>query len=133
MQYNGYQTNYNQLYPYQPMNQPMMNQPVMNNTQQIQNGGYVEVGSFQEVIDYPVANATSVNFIDMKAMKVYVKTRGFSSFDQPIIESFSLVKDEQKEKTSPEFAKVSEEVQALKSEIENMKTRLAELGGNSNE
>lgn len=131
MNYNGYG---NQAYTYNPyMPQSSMTQNtqsvMMNNqqTQQIQNSGYVEVNGYQEVINYPVACATSVNLIDLQAMKFYVKKRGFSSFDQPVIESYSLVKDESKE-NSVSYA-TPEDIKSLKDEIASIKADVDKLSG----
>lgn len=126
MNFNGYG---NQVYnPYMPQSPMTQNtQSMMNNqqTQQIQNSGYVEVNGYQEVINYPVACATSVNLIDLQAMKFYVKKRGFSSFDQPVIESYSLVKDESKE-NSVSYA-TPEDIKCLKDEIASIKADVEKL------
>lgn len=129
MNFNGYG---NQVYsPYMPQSPMTQNtQSVMMNnqqTQQIQNSGYVEVNGYQEVINYPVACATSVNLIDLQAMKFYVKKRGFSSFDQPVIESYSLVKDESKE-NSVSYA-IPEDIKHLKDEIASIKADVEKLSG----
>lgn len=123
MQYPNYPTNYSQLYPYQ---QPMMNQP-MNQPQQIQNSGCVEVNGYQEVVNYPVACATSVNLIDMQAKKFYVKTRGFSSFDQPVIESYTLVKDEDKKAESSVSYATPDDIKALQADIDSVKADINKL------
>lgn len=130
MNYNGYGNQaytYNPYMPQSPMTQNA--QSMMNNqqTQQIQNSGYVEVNGYQEVINYPVACATSVNLIDLQAMKFYVKKRGFSSFDQPVIESYSLVKDESKE-NSVSYA-TPEDIKSLKDEIASIKADVDKLSG----
>lgn len=128
MNFNGYG---NQVYnPYMPQSPMTQNtQSMMNNqqTQQIQNSGYVEVNGYQEVINYPVACATSVNLIDLQAMKFYVKKRGFSSFDQPVIESYSLVKDESKE-NSVSYA-TPEDIKYLKDEIASIRADVDKLSG----
>lgn len=129
MNYNGYG---NQAYnPYMLQSQMAQNAQamMMNNQQnpQIQNSGYVEVSGYQEVVNYPVACATSVNLIDLQAMKFYVKKRGFSSFDQPVIESYTLVKDENKE-TAVSYA-TPEDIKSLKDEIASIKADVDKLSG----
>ena len=134
MNFNGYG---NQVYnPYMPQSPTTQNtQSMMNNqqNQQIQNSGYVEVNGYQEVVNYPVACATSVNLIDLQAMKFYVKKRGFSSFDQPVIESYTLVKDENKE-TTVSYA-TPEDIKSLRAEIASVKTDIDKMkeGEASNE
>lgn len=135
MSYNGYgNPAYNPYMPQSPMAQNAQAM-MMNNQQnpQIQNSGYVEVSGYQEVINYPVACATSVNLIDLQAMKFYVKKRGFSSFDQPVIESYTLVKDENKE-TAVSYA-TPEDIKSLRAEIASVKADIDKMkeGEASNE
>lgn len=131
MNYNGYG---NQAYnPYmlqspiaQNVQAMMMNNQQNQQNPQIQNSGYVEVSGYKEVVNYPVACATSVNLIDLQAMKFYVKKRGFSSFDQPVIESYTLVKDENKETavsyaTPEDIKSLREEIASVKADIDKMK------------
>lgn len=132
MNFNGYGNQvYNPYMPQSPMTQNtqsmMMNNQQNQQNPQIQNSGYVEVSGYQEVVNYPVACATSVNLIDLQAMKFYVKKRGFSSFDQPVIESYSLVKDENKE-SSVSYA-TPEDIKYLKDEIASIKADVEKLSG----
>lgn len=135
MNYNGYGNQAYTYNPYMPQNTQAM---MMNNQQnqqnpQIQNSGYVEVSGYQEVVNYPVACATSVNLIDLQAMKFYVKKRGFSSFDQPVIESYTLVKDENKD-TAVSYA-TPEDIKSLRAEIASVKADIDKMkeGEASNE
>ena len=139
MAYNPY-LNYNPLYngytnPVMPQNNPNVmnnNQPVQ---QQVQNGGVVIVQNAKEAQDYLVANGTSVTFIDMNARKVYVKTKGFSTFDVPVFESYSLVKDadnEAQEAPAAQYAS-KEDIEHLKNDIEQLRANIVTLKGAGNE
>lgn len=139
MAYNPY-LNYNPLYngytnPVMPQNNPNVmnnNQPVQ---QQVQNGGVVIVQNAKEAQDYLVANGTSVTFIDMNARKVYVKTKGFSTFDVPVFESYSLVKDadnEAQEAPAAQYAS-KEDIEHLKNDIEQLRANIVTLKEAGNE
>ena len=140
MAYNPY-LNYNPLYngftnPVMPQNNPNVmnnNQPVQQ--QQVQNGGVVIVQNAKEAQDYLVANGTSVTFIDMNARKVYVKTKGFSTFDVPVFESYSLVKDadnEVQEAPAAQYAS-KEDIEHLKNDIEQLRANIVTLKEDGNE
>lgn len=145
MAYNNYPMGY--YYPtqyQQPMQQPIQQpiqqnmpaQPVQNVQQpQIQDGGTVYVQNEKEARNYLVANGTSVTFIDTKAMRLYIKTRGFSSFDQPVFERYSLVKipdnEESTEEVQTEEKTVDyaskEDIESIKKEIRTLKSRVTKL------
>ncbi|WP_407384971.1 hypothetical protein [Ruminococcus sp.] len=109
------------------------NQPVQQ--QQLQNGGVVIVQNEKEAQDYLVANGTSVTFIDMNARKVYVKTKGFSTFDVPVFESYSLVKDVDKEAPEASASQYAskEEIELLKKDIEKLRADMALVKETGNE
>lgn len=139
MAYNNlFPTGYQQMYYPQQYQQPMqqMAQPVQQVQQQVQNGGVVNVQNEQEARDYLVANGTSVTFIDTNNKKIYIKTKGFSNFDNPTFEKYKLIKDEEPEKpiqsTNIEYAnkadvaKVEAEIEKIKEEINKLTVRGAD-------
>lgn len=100
---------------------------------QIQNGGFMSVRSEIEAFNYPVALGTSITFKDENAPFIYVKTRDFSQLKEPVFEKYRLVKEDvgsqpQAEINLPlnpaEFA-THGDVDALRSEIENLKAQFA--------
>ena len=82
------------MYP-QTMFQQAQQLPVQQpqQTQQIQNGGFVSVRSEEEAKGYPVALGNSITFRDETAPYIYTKTMGFSQLDRPIFEKYKLVKE----------------------------------------
>lgn len=88
---------YNYGYPYTGQQAPQYMQtaqPNMQNTQQIQNGGFVSVRSKQEALMWPIAPGSSITFKDETAPYVYTKTMGFSQLDRPQFETYRLIKEE---------------------------------------
>lgn len=154
MAYNNYfQTPYQIYNPYQQFQpsfqQQMQNQPNYQQSQQpiqqpqIQNGGFVSVHNENEARNYPIAPGNSVTFKDENAPYVYTKTQGFSQLDRPVFEKYRLVKEEdyqaqqvaQNSSVSSEntqqinnsdYAK-KDEITALWSEIEALKSKLSEF------
>lgn len=122
---NGLPMNY---FPYGNYSMPQQ-QPVQ---QQIQNGGIVNVQSEQEAQNYPVAQGTSVTFVNGNEQKIYIKTRGFSSLDKPIFETYKLVKEKnENESVSAESTRdvsyvEKHEFEALKADFDRLKK---EIGG----
>lgn len=134
------QPSYQQAYQ-QPMNvQPNYQQS--QQTQQIQNGGFVSVHNESEARNYPIAPGNSVTFKDENSPYVYTKTQGFSQLDKPVFEKYRLVKEEDfqsqqmaqnvaiDENTQQinytNFAK-KDEIAALWSTIETLKSKLSDL------
>ena len=118
---NPYQPYYQQVLPQQfsqPQQQPQQ-------TQQIQNGGFIPVPSEDVARNYPVAPGNSVTFKNENAPYVYTKTMGFSQLDRPIFEKYKLVREEdasvstQETHTEPKTDLIKDDVaDELKSEIE---------------
>lgn len=153
MAYNNYfQTPYQIYNPYQQFQpsfqQQMQNQPNYQQSQQpiqqqIQNGGFVSVHNENEARNYPIAPGNSVTFKDENAPYVYTKTQGFSQLDRPVFEKYRLVKEEdyqaqqvaQNSSVSSENAQrinnsdyaKKDEITALWSEIEALKSKLSEF------
>ena len=146
--YNPYQV-YNPYQQYQPGFQQQNNiQPNFQQSQQpiqqqIQNGGFVSVHNENEARNYPIAPGNSVTFKDENAPYVYTKTQGFSQLDRPVFEKYRLVKEEdyQAQQTvqnapvssentqqinNSDYAK-KDEITALWSEIEALKSKLSEF------
>lgn len=143
--YSPYQNAYNPYQQYQPnFQQQMQNQSnYQQSQQQIQNGGFVSVHNENEARNYPIAPGNSVTFKDENAPYVYTKTQGFSQLDRPVFEKYRLVKEEdyqaqQVAQNSPvssentqqinnsDYAK-KDEITALWSEIEALKSKLSEF------
>lgn len=90
-------------------------------TQQIQNGGFTNVRSIEDVHNFPVAPGNSVTFfVESNPPVLCVKTKGFSQLDSPVIEVFDLTK---REVPQPETSQKPPEY-ALLSDLENLKTTL---------
>lgn len=87
------QPNY-QMQSMQPLQQTAPQPSVSQQTQQIQNGGFVSVRSEEEARNYPVAIGNSVTFKDENSPYVYTKTMGFSQLDRPIFEKYKLMKED---------------------------------------
>ena len=115
--YSPYQNAYNPYQQYQPnFQQQMQNQSNYQQSQQpiqqqIQNGGFISVRNEQEARNYPIAPGNSVTFKDENMPYVYVKTMGFSQLDRT---------------NNTDYAK-KDEITALWSEIEALKSKLFEL------
>ena len=131
MAYPGYQA-YPFINPYQQMvgQLPVQNQ-VQQSPPQIQNGGFIMVKSIDEARNYPVAPGNSITFKNENAPYVYTKTLGFSQLDQPIFESFRLVKeddtvfmqDNKKEDNDVRYL-TFDEAQDIISDISNIKDEM---------
>ena len=129
--FQGYPS-YNPMYYQQLQN---MQQPQQNTQQttQIQNGGFVMVKDISEALNYPVAPGNSVTFKNENQPYIYTKTLGFSQLDQPVFETFKLVKEERAEasKTALEEPMVQfltlDEGNALRAELDALKAELIEL------
>jgi len=141
MPYSFYQAypGYNPMYYQQLQN---MQQPQQNTQQttQIQNGGFVMVKDISEALNYPVAPGNSVTFKNENQPYIYTKTLGFSQLDQPVFETFKLVKEERAEAPTTasedivaQFLTLDEgnalraELDALKAELIELNTELTEL------
>lgn len=117
-------------YSYNPIN-PYPNymnfQPVQQ-APQIQNGGLVPVQSEKEAAEYPVANGTSVTFLNTDELKLYIKTKGFSQLDKPDFKKYNLVEITDGEITqepipTKEYAEKAE-IEALRGEIQALKEKI---------
>lgn len=107
-------------YPYQQFQQP---QP-----QQIQNTGFVSVRSMEEAYNWPLAPGNSITFKHESQPFVYTKTKGFSPLDQPIFETYRLVKVEDSPQKEQEVAKgpdYDKQIDDIWTEINSLKDRLA--------
>ena len=134
MPYSFYQAypGYNPMYYQQLQN---MQQPQQNTQQttQIQNGGFVMVKDISEALNYPVAPGNSVTFKNENQPYIYTKTLGFSQLDQPVFETFKLVKEERTEATITASEDVVaqfltlDEGNALRAELDALKAELIEL------
>lgn len=129
--FQGYPS-YNPMYYQQLQN---MQQPQQNTQQttQIQNGGFVMVKDISEALNYPVAPGNSVTFKNENQPYIYTKTLGFSQLDQPVFETFKLVKEERAEApiTASEDIVAQfltlDEGNALRAELDALKAELIEL------
>ena len=82
------------LYQNYPGYNQMYYQPNVQQTNTIQNGGFVLVKNITEAMNYPVAPGHSVTFKNENQPYIYTKTLGFSQLDQPIFETFKLIKED---------------------------------------
>ena len=110
-------------------------QPTQNyqNSQTIQNGGFISVRSEDEARNYPVLPGTSVTFIDESRQRVYAKTMGFSQLDMPIFVKYKLVREDEPQggKTAEEGAEspktVDLSIYALKTDLEAIREQIQSL------
>lgn len=129
--FQGYPS-YNPMYYQQLQN---MQQPQQNTQQttQIQNGGFVMVKDISEALNYPVAPGNSVTFKNENQPYIYTKTLGFSQLDQPVFETFKLVKEERAETPITASEDIVgqfltlDEGNALRAELDALKAELIEL------
>lgn len=129
--FQGYPS-YNPMYYQQLQN---MQQPQQNTQQttQIQNGGFVMVKDISEALNYPVAPGNSVTFKNENQPYIYTKTLGFSQLDQPVFETFKLVKEERTETPITASEDIVgqfltlDEGNALRAELDALKAELIEL------
>lgn len=123
----------NPYYPAQPNVYPTQ---TTQNTQQIQNGGFVPAPNEEFARNYPVAIGTSVTFKDESAPYIYTKTMGFSQLDRPIFEKYKLVKEEVSDprKDNPidsiksDIDKIWGELNAIKEARKNTPKRESKIG-----
>ena len=139
--YPYYPQPYTQNYTYYPIqNQPVpqtTQQPQQNQSQQVQNGGFMMVPSEEIVKTYPVAPGNCVTFKIEGQPIVIEKSMGFSNLEAPKIERYRLVKeyatercesalncqqtDSDKEDTIKELERkidaLNDELEALKEEV----------------
>ena len=96
--YNSYQNlMYQQPYPYyQPYQyqQPMPYQQPVQQTQQPQNGGFVQIRSFDEVRNWPIAPGNTVTFIDEARTHMYTKTASYNQLEAPSIVSYLVMRED---------------------------------------
>ena len=128
--------NYN--YPYAPQYYPQMPLPTQpqvtlqntptsqqaQQTQQIQDGGFITVPNEETVYGYPVAIGKCVTFkIEGKPI-IMEKSMGFSQFDAPKIDKYRLVKEES---DRPEEIVGLSDMDKIKSDIREIWGKLDEI------
>lgn len=129
---NTFPMGYQPMYYPQFQQQQYQQQPMSNNqnTQQVQNGGFVRVQNENEARNYLVAQGTSVTFRDESAPYIYTKTMGFSPLDPPIFEKYKLVKensqDDEQTIEKADFVHQSE-FDKLKNEFEKVKKQIEKI------
>ena len=81
--------------PYQPpVAAPQQTaQPVQPSQPPMQNGGFVQVRSFEEVRNWPIAPGNTVTFIDEARTHMYTKTASYNQLEAPIITSYLVVRE----------------------------------------
>ncbi len=94
---------------------------------QIQDGGFVSAPSEDFARNYPVRYGNRVTFKDETAPYIYIKTMGFSQFDNPIFEKYR-----KEEPTTPDKAPETEDTyklafDELKGEIDALKADIKAL------
>lgn len=110
------------------------------NSQQIQQTGFVSVQSEAEARSYPVALGNSITFNDENAPYCYVKTMGFSQLDRPTFEKYRLVKEDSaltaqngsetadaKDDKDTGYA-LKTDLSAIWGEIDTLKEKIADMG-----
>lgn len=61
----------------------------------IQNGGLVEVRSYEEVERWPIAPGNTVTFIKYDRTEMYTKTASYNQFEAPVIATFLITRKEE--------------------------------------
>ena len=117
-------SNYGYPYPaYQ--GQPQMNSyPYTGQTmqpQQIQNGGFISVGSEAEARSYPIAPGNSITFKDDNQPYVYVKTMGFNQLDMPKFKKYKLIEEVEQAAAPQTNFVVKEDFEVLAEKLERLK------------
>lgn len=130
MQQTPMQTPVPQAVQTQPMQQPVQQ------TQTIQNGGFVSVPNEATARNWPVAPGNSVTFKDENAPYCYIKTMSFNQFETPQFVKYRLVREDAViEPTSdanqevvpvPEYA-LKTDVDAISAVIDEVKGDIAEF------
>ena len=89
------QPTYQQPMQYQPnvMAPQQTAQPVQATQPPMQNGGFVQVRSFEEVRNWPMAPGNTVTFIDEARTHMYTKTASYNQLEAPIIVSYLVVRE----------------------------------------
>lgn len=119
--------NYNPYY----VNPYYQQQVPQQTTQQIQNGGFVNVRSESEARNYPVAPGSSITFFNETQPYCYKKTMGFSPLDHPTFERYKIVKEEVAEEqqmdTEPawkaDFDSFQTQLDDLRKEVQALKSK----------
>lgn len=113
---------YNYYNPYQA--QPVMQQP----QPQIQNGGFISVGSEAEARTYPIAPGNSITFKDETQPYVYVKTASFNQLDVPVFKKYRLVEEVQEvpqgqPQNDTGYEELRAELDELKEQVKKLQNR----------
>lgn len=83
---------------------------------------YIPTANTQEMLNYPIAPGQSATFICESERKLYVKSRGFSPFDAPVVEEYDIVK-----RGDVNAQPAQGETYALRSELAAVAQKLVEL------
>ena len=83
---------------------------------------YIPVANKAEMLNYPMAPGQSANFICEAERTLYVKSRGFSPFDAPVVEEYDIVK-----RGDVNAQPAQGEAYALRSELAAVAQKLMEL------
>ncbi len=117
-QYPQYQQNFN---PNSYQN------PQQQQTQQIQNGGYLTVRSEEEARNYPIAPGNSVTFFNETQPYCYKKTMGFSPLDRPTFEKYRIVKEEDVIPEVQTGQQADNAFEQLRAEVDDLKEKVRVL------
>jgi len=112
-------------YPYPQYYQPnafptQQNVLPTQQTQQIQNGGFMVIPSEEMVKNYPVAPGNCVTFKVEGKPIVMEKSMGFSQFESPKIDRYRLVKEESEEVNESQEVVNDEHYEEIKTDIEKL-------------
>lgn len=105
-------------------------QPQPQQTQQIQNGGFVAIKNEKEAYEYPVAPGTSVTFIDEPRKHLYIKTVGLNMFDKFEFRKFLITEEAvQDQETAADSGNndYSVDIEGLRAGYEELKKEIAGL------
>ena len=120
-------------YPYPQMMQTQPQPQVSQNTQPLQNAGFIMVSSEDEAYRYPVALGKCMTFKVENEPIVIEKSMSYSQLENPKIDRYRLVREDVVDapKTIEEVVEdksmsddLKDELQAIRREIEGIKKKL---------
>ena len=120
-------------YPYPQMMQTQPQPQVSQNTQPLQNAGFIMVSSEDEAYRYPVALGKCMTFKVENEPIVIEKSMSYSQLENPKIDRYRLVREDVVDAPKPIEAvevdnsndyDIKDELQAIRSEIEGIKNKL---------
>ena len=125
------------VYANSPYSQQAQSAPIQQpqQTQQIQNGGFVCVRSMDEVRNWAIAPGNSITFyVESTPPIIATKTKGFSQLEMPVIKVFDLTERAQNDpKTNDTDNESKTAPYALKTDLDAIWDAINALKGDNDE